>query len=284
MRKLTFLIIIIYFLSISVITMAEEEHYINVAVIDSGIGENIEVLDYSKILKGKSYIEGITSYIDKIGHGTAVAGLIQSNAPNINIVPLMYYCQYPSGVTLNGGIDGICRAIYDAVDVYKCKIINISSGIYTENNELKNAVEYAESKGVIVISAVGNDRISAKDRVFYPAAYSTVIGVGAVDNDFKVGDFSQRNESVMTVAYGVDVEVISIRNSSHYVTVSGTSFAAANFCGLAASVIGEYPEITPKEFRELIECSSIDLGEPGYDNTYGYGLIDKDIMLKNIKK
>lgn len=284
MKKSTFLILIICILHISIIAVAEENDYIKIAVIDSGIDENIELLDYSKILKGKSYIEGITSYTDKVGHGTAIAGLIQSNAPSIKIVPLMYYSKYPSGVPANGGIDGICKAIYDAVDTYKCKIINISSGIYTENNELKDAIEYAESKDVIVISAVGNDYASAKDRVFYPAAYSTVIGVGAIDDNMEIAEFSQRNESVMTVAYGVDVNVISIKNNSDYTEVSGTSYAAAFFCGIAASVVQEYPDITPKKFRELVECSSMDLGEPEYDITYGYGLIDKDTMLKNIKR
>ena len=282
MKKLACLILIICIIPIST-AVARENPAIKVAVIDSGIDENNKLLDYSKITKGKSYIEGITSYADKVGHGTAVAGIIQSHATNANLVPLMYYSKYPSGVPLNGGIDAICRAIYDAVDTYQCKIINISSGIYTENDELKTAVAYAESKNVIVISAVGNDNITASDRVFYPAAYSTVIGVGAIDDNSEIADFSQRNESVMTVTYGTNIDAISVKNNSDYTVVSGTSYAAAALCGIAANAVEEYHSITPAEFRKLIRCSCIDLGEQGYDVIYGYGAIDEHSLLKNIQ-
>lgn len=282
MKKLACLILISCILPIST-AVARENQAIKVAIIDSGIDENNKHLDYSKILQGKSYIKGIISYEDKIGHGTAVAGIIQSHAPNANLVPLMYYSKYPSGVPLNGGIDAICSAIYDAVDRYKCKIINISSGIYAENVELKAAVAYAESKNVIVIAAVGNTNISASDRVYYPAAYSTVIGVGAIDDNLEIADFSQRNESVMTVTYGTNIEAISIKNSSDYTVVSGTSYAAAALCGIAANAIEEYNSITSDDFRKLIRCSCIDLGEQGYDVIYGYGAIDEQSLLENIQ-
>jgi len=242
-----------------------------VAVIDSGIDEGNPLIDYSRITNAKSYVDGVESCDDKIGHGTAIAGIIQKYAPDALIVPLMYYTAYISGVPRNGGVSAICKAIYDAVDTYKCKIINISSGIYSEDDELKTAIDYAESKGVIVISAVGNDNKKAPDRVFYPAAYDTVIGVGAVDAKKTIADFSQRNKSVTAVMYGVDIKVPSIRNGDIYTTVSGTSYATASLCGMAAAIVREYPDITPAQFRCLLKLTSQDLGEPGYDIIYGYG-------------
>lgn len=216
-------------------------------------------------------MDGVESCDDKIGHGTAIAAIIQKYAPDALIVPLMYYTTYVSGVPRNGGVTAICKAIYDAIDNYKCKVINISSGIYSKNDELKTAIDYAESKGVIVISAVGNDNKKAADRVFYPAAYDTVIGVGAIDNEKVIADFSQRNKSVTAVMYGVDIKVPSIKNGEKYTTVSGTSYAAASLCGMAAGIVQEYPDITPAQFRYLIKRSSQDLGEPGYDIIYGHG-------------
>ena len=235
-------------------------------------------------MPGKSYIKGVTSCKDRIGHGTAVAGIIQKYAPNAQLVPLMFYSKYASGVPNNGGVKAICKAIYDAVDSYHCKIINISSGIYSQNDELETAVEYAESKDVIIISAVGNDNKVSSDRIFYPAAYSTVIGVGAIKENFEIANFSQSNRSVMTVMYGVDLQVISIKNGTDYTTVSGTSYSAAIVSGIAAKVAQKYPDITPSEFRRLIGLSCRDLGEPGYDVVYGYGFLDKDRIITLNKK
>jgi hypothetical protein len=255
-----------------------------VAVIDSGIDADNLALDYTKILEAKSYVEGESSCNDRIGHGTAIVGIIQQYAPDAEILPLMYQTRYISGVPRNGGVPAICRAIYDAVDMYGCKIINISSGIFAENDELKEAMEYAESKGVIVISAVGNDNKRVPDRVYYPAAYETVIGVGAVDYEKTAAGFSQKNSSVTAAMYGVGVKAPGIRNSERYVTVSGTSYAAAALCGITAAVVQEYPDITPVQYRELLEVSCEDLGEPGYDFSYGYGMPDVETLRANLRK
>jgi minor extracellular protease Epr len=285
MKKLIALILVVLVVLIIPVTAikAEEEKNIKVAIIDSGIDENNPLLDYSRIAPGKSYIEEISSCDDKIGHGTAIAGIIQSYAPNAYLVPLMYYSRHPSGVPANGGIEAICNAIYDAIDIYDCKIINISSCIYAENDELESAIAYAESKNVIVISAVGNDMLNNSSRVFYPAVYDTVIGVGAIDSDLEIANFSQQNNSVMTVAYGVDIKVLSIKNNLEYTVVSGTSYSAAAFCGLAAKYIEEYPDITAEQFRKIISCSCKDLGEAGYDTAYGFGLVDEDKLLENMQ-
>lgn len=257
--------------------------HVMVAVIDSGIDEDNSLIDYSKLYQAKSYVNGERSCDDKIGHGTAVVGIIQGYAPDAFITPLMYYTTYVSGVPRIGGVSAICKAIYDAVDNYKCKIINISSGITYESDELKAAIDYAESKGVIVISAVGNDNKIAADRVFYPAAYDTVIGVGAIDIEKVVAGFSQRNKSVTTVAYGVDIKVPGIKNGDRYATVSGTSYAAAALCGIAADIVEDYPDISPAQFRSLIKSSCRDLGEPGYDNDYGFGVPDIEALKVNLR-
>jgi len=262
---------------------AENLHAPVVAVIDTGIDEDNPLIDYNRIFQAKSYVQGETSCDDKIGHGTAVAGIIQKYAPHAFIAPLMYFTAYPSGVPRNGGVAAICKAIYDAVDSYKCKIINISSGIIYESDELKAAIDYAETKNVIVISAVGNDNNTAADRVYYPAAYDTVIGVGAINSKKEIADFSQRNKSVMTVMYGVNIKVPGIKNGNRRVTVSGTSYAAAALCGIAAGIAEEYPDITPAQFRNLIKLSSRDLGEPGYDIAYGYGLPDIKMLKINLR-
>lgn len=65
--------------------------------------------------------------------------------------------------------------------------------------------------------------------------------------------------------------------------VSETSYSAAAFCCLAAKYIKECPDITPEQFRKIISCSCKDLGEPGYDTTYGFGMVDEDKLVENIQ-
>jgi minor extracellular protease Epr len=112
------------------------------------------------------------------------------------IVPLVWITRYPNGVLANGGISALCSAVRDAVDVYGCRIINISSGVSIDDEALREAVEYAEEKGVIVISSAGNSNQYAPDEIFYPAAYETMVSVGSVNEEMHVSDFSQKNDKV----------------------------------------------------------------------------------------
>jgi subtilisin family serine protease len=257
---------------------------VRIALIDTGIQNNSHYLDYSKIEIGYNYAVKGENTNDLVGHGTRIAGLIlggSSNksiingiASNVILIPLVYYSKYPSGVPINGGLSAICKAIYDAVDVYLCKIINISSGIGADYAELRKAVEYAEEKGVIVISAVGNSHMTMPDKLMYPAAYDSVIGVGAVDQNLEIASFSQRNSSVMVTAPGKDVYSLSIKGGTDFEKISGTSYATTYVVSFAALLLSAYPDMTPSEFRQVLRISSKDLGEPGYDEEYGWGLID----------
>lgn len=257
---------------------------IKIALIDSGIRESDPRIDKEKILEGKNYVFEEAGTNDLLGHGTAVASIvlgadsedmkISAIANHVSVVPLVCFSRYSSGVLANSGMDGLCKAIYDAVNLYGCRIINLSSGMDKESPELKEAVDYAEKKGVIIISAVGNSNVSTPDRVFYPAAYETVAGVGSVNSEGQVSAFSQRNSSVLVTAPGENVEVLAPSDKKSFKKVSGTSYAAAYVTSFAAFLLWEHPSMTPEEFRQILKGSSRDLGEPGYDTAYGWGLID----------
>ena len=117
---------------------------VRIGVIDTGVKEKEGIIDGEKILDGKNYVLG-GGTDDEVGHGTRVASLIIGSADGeivspcseSAIVPLVYYTKLASGAVLNGGIESICNAIYDAVDIYDCQIINISSG----NNGGRRALE-----------------------------------------------------------------------------------------------------------------------------------------------
>lgn len=195
------------------------ENEVRVAVVDSGIWAGNPYIDGGSLVDGYNYALESSVTHDLIGHGSQVTAIIAGArardrqltglGSSAEIVPLVWITRYPSGVTLNGGVPALVRAIRDAIDVYNCRIINVSSGVTLDEAELREAVAYAEEKGVIVISAVGNRNQSEPEAVYYPAAYETVIGVGSVNRDLSILDFSQRNAGVTVTAPGEGVASLS---------------------------------------------------------------------------
>ncbi len=251
-----------------------------IAIIDTGISNRNGLLEDAKIAEGISYVFPDGDTQDLMGHGTAIAslilgsvdGVIPAGAEDVVLVPLVYYSKYQTGVKLNGGVSAIVQGIYDAIDLYHCQVINLSSGITYDNPDLQAAIDYAESQGVIVVAAVGNNNLTNPNLVFYPAAYDTVVGVGAAQGE-TVAPFSQQ-AGVFVVAEGVDLQVAGIKNASQYETVSGSSYAAAYVSALAADLLQLYPQMTPADFRQILAQSALDIGVEGYDTDSGYGLLD----------
>ena len=284
MLLVSFIMTIILFASPA--AAAVEETPVRIAIIDTGIRRNHIMIRAANIAQGKNYVFPEDDTDDLVGHGTRIAGLILGStdgtivgtAPDAVLVPLVYYSRYPSAVPKNGGVEAICQAIYDAIDSYDCQVINISSGVTKPDDRLYEAVCYAEKEGVIVLSAIGNDNLINSDRIYYPAAYETVVGVGAANADLiGAADFSQRNAGVLLLAPGENLIVPSIRGGEDFETVSGTSYASAQVAGLAARLKALHPYMKPSDFRQILSISCRDLEAPGYDNFTGWGLIDVNI-------
>ena len=254
---------------------------VKVGVIDTGISAHIDI--NASILPGYNYLASNSNTADNIGHGTFVSGIIAAQNTGIGIahrakiVPLKCF---DSGATTY--VSTIVTAIYAAVDVYGCKIINISSGLPEDSRALKDAVDYAVEKGVIVVAAVGN---YGTGQVYYPAGYDNVIGVGSVDSAKNVSSFSQKNTSVFVTAPGDGVTGLS-RSGNQYRTDYGTSFAAPVVTGIAAiaesisECIGE--SLDASSLKAILRETAHDLGEVGYDVSYGYGLVDMERCIEKL--
>jgi subtilisin family serine protease len=178
-RKIvTLLIFLAILFSVQITASASTAEAVRIALIDTGVDLDKGLLDPSKVLPGTNYVFPGAGTDDLVGHGTRVAGIILGTvdgrlagaAPDAKLVPLVFYSKYSSGVIKNGGLEVLCRAIYDAVDNWDCKVINLSLAILVDEESLRNAMAYAEKKGVIVVSAVGNENLSEPERVYYPAA------------------------------------------------------------------------------------------------------------------
>ena len=244
---------------------------VRVGVLDSGINPHEDIA--GRLISGQSYISGGSSEdtADNYGHGTHVAGLIAGSgkngcigaAPGAELVPLK--------VTDGNGImvSTVCRAVYGAVNDYDCDILNLSLGVWSEYESLREAVEYAEEKGVVIVSAAGNNGSRAK---VYPAAYDTVIGVGAVDSTGTWFYHSNYNDSVTVTAPGVNVRTVG--KYGGYELKTGTSFSTAFAAAAAAVMLSIDSTLTPADIREIISQTAADKGARGYDEYYGAGILD----------
>ena len=245
---------------------------IRVGVVDSGVSPHPAFGD--RLLEGKNFIQDAKDPLDtadQYGHGTRVAGLISAadesgyigTAPGAEIVPL----KCTDGKTVK--VSAICRAVYSGIDDFHCNVLNLSLGVKQEYQSLKEAVEYAESKHITVVSAAGNGGTSL---LFYPAAYDSVIGVGSVDRNGVCYDGSNHNSSVCLTAPGVRVR--STGAGGGYEEGTGCSFAIPQVSGAAAVLLGIDKGLEPGRIRQILAETAQDRGSEGYDEYYGYGILD----------
>ncbi len=261
---------------------------IRVAVIDSGINSLHEDFEGISLDRGKNMLDGSYDVTDENGHGTFVSGLIAAAAGNgkgiaglchgVTLVPLKSF-----GNGNSTGASNIVAAIYEAVDVLDCDVINLSNGTSADMLTMKTAVEYAKDHGVIVVSAVGNN-LSGQNELNYPAAYSSVVGVGSVDKNNTVPGFSTKNQSVFVVAPGVDVLSLGNKSTNEYKRGDGTSYSAPHVTA-AAIILKQYaPSADTEDFMELLKLSSYDGGATGFDTSYGYGILDIDKFVSGMEE
>lgn len=254
---------------------------VKVGVIDSGISATTMDIPRSRLVKGKNLTDasGLFSspLVDMEGHGTFISGIIGASKGNgVSIAGVAPESTLVSVKTLSREAE----AIYACVDEYDCDVINMSLGGPYDTKELRDAIQYANSKGVILVAAVGND---GNGNVEYPAAYPEVIGVGSVDKNSNVSSFSNRNDSVYVAAPGE--KVLSLGPTPFLVyRSSGTSFSAPFVSGLAALLKQAHPEMTNEDFKEILKTSSKDLGATGYDTDSGWGLIQAPAAISAANK
>jgi subtilisin len=258
-----------------------------VAVIDTGIDKThpdlvANIKGGINFVKSKRSVDP-TNWNDDNGHGTHVAGIIAAAdnsvgvigvAPQANLYAVKVLNSKGSGY-LSDVISGINWAAANDMDV-----INMSLGSNSDSPSLHDAVDNAFASGVVVVAAAGNDGSS----VDYPAAYSSVVAVGATDSTNTIASWSSNGPEVELSAPGVNIR--STWKGGGYNTISGTSMASPHVAGTAALVlktaIPSSYDINgnglwePIEVRNALKTTADDLGATGFDNHYGFGLVDAE--------
>ncbi len=157
-------------------------------------------------------------------------------------------------------------------------VINLSLEIEDFSSVIKDRIEIIlnQNDQVLFVAAAGNDGTSDYK---FPASYPGVMSVAAVDENKKRSSSSQYNDQVDISAPGV--MILSTANETQkYEYRSGTSMATPHVVGVAAKIWSHKPSMTAQEVRELLQMTAEDLGEPGRDDEYGWGLVDASAAYK----
>jgi len=145
----------------------------------------------------------------------------------------------------------------------------MSLGNYASADFLHEAIKYAYERDVVLVAATGNDNTN---RPGYPAAYPEVFAVGATTSDKQRAAFSNYGDYVDVVAPGDSIASTYI--GGQYAALSGTSMASPHVAALAGLIRSVNPSLTNVEVMEIMRQTANDLGDPGFDQYYGYGEID----------
>ncbi|MFB4163270.1 S8 family serine peptidase [Alteribacillus sp. JSM 102045] len=246
---------------------------IDVAIIDTGISTSHPSLDVEDGFSTVSYTD---SYNDDNGHGSHVAGIIAANQPKAGLVGVApdanLYAVKVLGEDGNGSLTQVLNGMDWAIE-QDVDIINISFGTLTDSNTMKSMLQEAYENDIIVAAASGNrgESSSSSSRVEYPARYDSVVAVGAIDENNERASFSASGDAVELAAPGQ--EIVSTYKGSSYGPLSGTSMATPFVTGAFALLKEAYPDKGAEELRSMLQDEAKDLGEPGRDSRYGYGLL-----------
>lgn len=204
-------------------------------------------------------------------HGTAVASLIAMQIADhaLDLYSADVYCEQPTG----GSVSAIAAA-FAWMAREQVPVINVSL-VGPPNRILEKIVQSALERGHVIVAAVGNDGPNAKP--LYPAAYEGVVGVTGVDRRERALPEALRGAQVDFAAAGAGITAANLERK--FADVRGTSFAAPIVAALLAL---DYSTMLPNPHAQLIgKYAKVarDLGKPGFDRTYGFGLLSSAVVV-----
>ncbi|MDX6663809.1 MAG: serine protease [Solirubrobacteraceae bacterium] len=284
-----------------------------IAVLDTGIAyanrgrfRRSPDLRASTFVSGFDFVDHDPYADDPNGHGTHVASTIAEATNNgIGLTGLAFGARIMPVRVLDSNGEGDAKTIAKGVRfaVHKgARIINLSLEFGSDATAgtipaLIKAINYAHSKGVVMVGASGNDSFGA---VAYPARATYVISVGATTEHGCLADYSNQGRGLDLVApgggldddlpddvnctptggQGRDIAQVSYRDAARHFgidTEEGTSMSVPHVSATAALIIasgaiGGHP--SPTAILHRLEATARDLGPVGYDEDYGWGLID----------
>jgi len=232
------------------------------------------------------YLKQDNDPTDENFHGTHVSGILAADSNNNEgICGVTWNCKLlvvRSGFQTTEGAgylqdDDAAAGIIYATDM-GARVINLSWGDSNYSPIIADACQYAYDHGVIVVAAAGNEPVPS---VSYPARLSTVISVGAVDSYKNLAGFSSYGPDLDIVAPGDQIlSTYHAEGSDIYKELPGTSMASPFVAGSIALLLSLDPTLSYEEVRSRLLSTCEDLGNPGFDDTFGYGLLNTKSLLE----
>jgi serine protease len=287
---------------------------VTVAVLDTGVAyadrppyRRSPDLNASTFVPGYDFVDGDPYPFDLNGHGTHVASTIAEQTDNgYGLTGLAYGVKIMPVRVLDAVGDGypgvIARGIRFATN-HGAKVLNLSLNFppgvdAAQIPQVIRAINYANKRGSFVVAAAGNDGL---DQLTYPSLAPHVVAVGATTENGCLSSFSNNGRGLDLVAPGGgsdspfsdDLDCVAGRSGRPIYQMTfragrvtdfgpaeeyiGTSMATPHVAAAAALVIasravGVRPK--PLAIERRLERSARDLGAPGYDTRYGWGLVD----------
>ena len=212
----------------------------------------------------------------KPDHGTAIAAMMAGRADDNGWGGLL------PGVALRAAnmfeVDSSGRVIGSAVGLVKAVDWMVSERVHalnlsiagSDNQVTRKVFQRARKKGLIMVAAAGN--WGRADRPAFPAAYPHVVAVTAVGEHRNVYRHANRGGYIDFAAPGVALWT-AVPGGGRF--QSGTSFAAPYVSVLLAAEVARGVPADARLLRDRLRSSTVDLGAPGHDDVYGWGLIDR---------
>lgn len=256
--------------------MGFEGEGVKVAVLDTGLdGAHRDGIFEGRAGRVKSFVQGENWKDRRSGHGTHCAGVVCAAGRDYGAAPAAtLLVGKVLGDAGSGSFSGIIKGLEWATR-QGAKVISMSlGGPGGPDSPVSRAVDAAFRKGVVVVCAAGNEQ-RGSDR--YEADFSSPgsakdgVCVGAVDMADNIADFSNAGRTVDIAAIGVNVRSLGLGGTfDRY--MSGTSMACPHVAGVAALLVGAFPNKSADEIRKALCAGARDTGLPPHRE--GYGILD----------
>ncbi|MEO0894790.1 MAG: S8 family serine peptidase [Bacteroidota bacterium] len=284
--------------------------HITVAVIDNGVEAHLDLEDtmgISRVLPGYAppatgIGTGAPNFSNEM-HGQACAGIIgalhgnnrgiRGIAQHVDILPV-YFPFIVSPTVVSSVADGVMWSWRNGADV-----VNNAYGYPSCANNifpvLRDAIDSAVIRGrgglgTVMVYAAGNDTSCVR----YPGNLPTTIACGAVDKNGTISNYSNTGPEIDVVAPSATTNLladirVTDRMGANGINMSGnpdltdidfsryfggTSSATSQVAGVSALILTEGPNLTADSVRGILRTTARDLGPAGFDNQYGYGLLN----------
>lgn len=259
---------------------------ITAMVIDTGHPVHPDIGDNA--IKGKNCISG-EPIEDENGHQLHCTGIINAKDNETGMVGVAPEAKCISVKALakngSGTYYGLAEALDYAIEM-KPDVVSMSLGGPAPSSVLHDRIKTLYEMNIPVVCAAGN---SGDGGVNYPAAFDETIAVAAYDRWGKIANFSSKGEKVEWAAPGVNIYSTFLNNG--YASLSGTSMACPFITGVICLMLAKHKKQeaetgkndckTVAQIREHLLKYTKDKGEVGKDNSWGYGVIDVEKMIKD---